>query len=140
MTSSEWTYQPSGLGLRSDEFSIQGSCRDDPRFFLRRDRYKLNALTDLNLGDISDENVVRFLAEFLAKSGGITGGKFEVVDIARRTDDHGLVTVIYDRTTKVLKQVMMEMGFSVKNAYLDDKMGRYNSVLVLEENIEQDCR
>ncbi|REF68396.1 MULTISPECIES: hypothetical protein [Paracoccus] len=133
MTGFAWTYQPSGLGLRQDEFSIQGSFRDDPHFYLRRDYREPRVLTDFNFGALGDEQICTLLAEFLSKSGGLQPPTVAVTDIARQGDEKHIVVARYDRTVEALKNAIIAMGFDVQNAQLDQKHGRFNAIVQLTE-------
>lgn len=131
MTGFAWTYQPSGLGLRQDEFSIQGSSRDDPHFYLRRDRGEPQVLTDFNFGALSDEKISTLLAEFLSKSGGLHPPTIAVSDIARQGDEKHIIVARYDRTVTALRSAVTAMGFEVTNAQLDQKHGRFNAIVLI---------
>ena len=79
-----WTYQKSGLGLREDEFSWQGSVESDPRFFLRRSKDETEKVTDLLFGELSDDAV-----DPLAKVALDDGAR-------HRADELGLCDLVVD--------------------------------------------
>lgn len=127
-----WTYQKSGLGLREDDFSWQGSVEDDPRFFLRRSKDEPERVTDLLFGDLSDDAIEPLLAEFLRLSGGISGKRLTFTNIGHRDDCHDSTVAEFDRVARVGKNAAGLLGRSIRNSFLDQDGKHWNAVLELD--------
>jgi hypothetical protein len=127
-----WTYQNSGLGLREDEFSWQGSIESDPRFFLRRSKDETEKVTDLLFGELSDDAVDPLLAEFLRLSGGIDEKRLVFTSISRRGDSHDVTVANFDRVAKIGTKVVVLLGGFVDNSFLDQDGNHWNAVLELQ--------
>lgn len=131
MIGPKWTYQPSGLGLRQDEFSIQASLQKDRRFYLRRDRREPWVFTDLNFGDVSDNELPELLMEFISMSGGLQSPTVTVTDIARLDDEKEVVAARYDRIVAAFQNAVGIVGFDVQDVKLDKSKRRFNVIFQL---------
>ncbi len=130
-----WTYQKSGLGLREDEFSWQGSVESDPRFFLRRSKDEPEKVTDLLFGELSDDTAEAMLAEFLRLSGGIRGKRLVFTRISRRGDSHDATVATFDRVARVGTNAVVLSGWLVNNRFLDQDGNHWNAVLELRRDV-----
>ena len=124
-----WKLQKSGLVLREDEFSWQGSIKSDPGFFLRRSKEETEKVTDLLFGKLSDDVVEPLLAEFLRLSGGIGGKRLVFTNIGRRGDSHEATVATFDRVTRVGTNVVVLSCGLVANKFLDQEGNHWNAVL-----------
>ena len=128
MIHSTWTYQPSGLGLRQDEFSIQGSLRKDPIFYLRRDRSAPWVLTDLNFGALGDDEASGLLAEFLSRSGGLLFPKIVIAGFACQGDMQGIIAARYNRIVASFENAVSGMEREIQKVELDHKSRRLSVI------------
>ncbi|GAA6147755.1 hypothetical protein NBRC116586_08170 [Pseudooceanicola nitratireducens] len=126
-----WTYLKSGLGLREDEFSWQGSVESDPRFFLRRSKDEPEKVTDLLFGDLSDDAVEPLLVEFLRLSGGVVGRQLTFTNIGRQDDNHDATVAKFDRVARVGKRAVELSGQLIVNSRLEQDGKHWNAVLKL---------
>ena len=124
-----WQYLASGLGLRDDEFSWQGSFRDDPSFFLRRDKDRLNRITDLQIGKASEEVAAQLLADFLECTGGLVAGKPLIFPtLARIQEEHPIVIKVFDQTVRISERALSKLGFEGITAKLNDDLGYWSAI------------
>lgn len=131
MTGFGWQTQASGLKLREDAFSWQGAFEGDARFFLRRSKYRPQEFSDLLFGNLDDDHVERLLAEFIAATGGIVGERLIFIAISVFDENHKQTVTIFDRTTRIGKNVAVLLGRLSKDSHLDQDGNKWNAVLQL---------
>ncbi len=131
----EWEYQESGLGLRDDDFSWQGSVKGDPHFFLRRSKDEPDTVTDLLFGQLSDNTVEFLFAEFMSATGGIRGDRLTFSSIGQRSDNYDATVIRFDRIVKIGTNAAVQTGRIVKNCFLDQDGNYWNAVLELHPKV-----
>lgn len=130
----DWAYLDSGLGLRQDEFSWQGSFKDDPRFYLRRDVDNPNDITDLLLGNVEEAVASKLLAEFLVATGGLVlSSPLVLKAIANDSHDFNDVVAKFDQLVGVTTIALESIGLRKLNATLQDDLGRWNAVVIFSD-------
>lgn len=128
----EWQTLPSGLKIRQDEFSWQGACVSDPRFFLRRDKFQTQNITDLLFGDLDDNQVASLLTKFLDETGGISGDGLVFRAIASAEDPNEHVVAIFDRIDGIGRRCAGNLSVIVARSFLDPDGGKWKAVLLLK--------
>ena len=130
MTDFQWRYSDSGLGLREDGYSWQGSFLKDERFFVRRPKDQSNFVTDLLFGDLGDQAVDILLSEFLSLTGGVDTGQALIFEaIADREDEKQMIVEKFDRIVNVAKASLATLNLQVEDAILDEFRGKWRAVL-----------
>lgn len=132
MYGNTWEPQDSGLALREDESSWQGSYELDMRFYLRRDKVDPKKVTDLIFGNLNEATSARYLAEFLDKTGGIQHDKLVFTDIGRFGGAHAQTISNYDKTIVVAKRAVGMTQHIVTNCLLEPDGPIWNAVLLLD--------
>jgi hypothetical protein len=127
-----WKARPSGLKLREDDFSWQGAVESEPRFFLRRSKDEPEKISDLLFGQLTDDVVELLLAEFMRKSGGISGSRLVFTGIGKRDDSHDATVAMFDRIAKIGTNAVVLAGRIVISRFLDQDGNRWNVVLELQ--------
>ncbi|MDF2232418.1 hypothetical protein P2H44_07625 [Albimonas sp. CAU 1670] len=126
-----WTYRKSGLGLRDDDFSWQGSAEIDPRFFLRRSKTEPKKITDLILGNLPDNKIETLLAEFLMATGGLMDDCLIFTSIGTKSDKHDDTVATFDRIASISSKSAALAGRTTENIFLDPDGDYWNAVLIL---------
>ncbi|WP_238369191.1 hypothetical protein [Heliomarina baculiformis] len=133
MNDFQWRYLGSGLGLREDAYSWQGSFLKDGRFFTRRSKDKRNLVSDLLFGDLADQTVGLLLSEFLSQTGGVDTGQALIFEaIAGREDEKQMVVERFDRIVNVAKASLATLNLQVEDAMLDEYRGKWRAVISIK--------
>jgi len=129
MPKMSWNYRPSGLGVREDNLSWQGSCQSEPLVFFRRSKDDTNTITDLLIGNLTEPEAAVLFAEFISVTGGVDVDRLILSAIGRRDDDNENTLETYDGVIAVAKSAIGILGRQVTNAFLDDDHGLWNAVV-----------
>lgn len=132
MSRFDWLKQKSGFAFREDQFSWQGSYENDRRFFLRRDKYQPDMITDLILGDVNDETAIALIEEFFALSSGINVRSLLFTNILDVRYGKEALVACHDRIVTIIKSVAPKMGVVVTNSFLEQDGSRWNTRIILE--------
>ncbi len=132
----DWHYEDSGLGLRNDEWSWQGSYRGHPSFLIRRSKYDPSVIEDLLPGDLEGAACSILFAQFLECSGGLPIRRMRIASIDRRSAPHDEVVKKYDFVIKVSKAAIQLGGGQVTNSYLDQNRDRWDAVMELTRTLK----
>jgi len=127
----DWSYYPSGLGIRRDEFSWQGSHQNDQHFFLRRDLNDLSLVTDVQVGSLGSDVSAELLSEFLWRTGGIVSKTLTFTNIAYRSNKPDVVASSFDSMVAVAKRALGLLDVSTENSYLRQDGTSWDAVIVL---------
>lgn len=127
-----WTFLPSGLALREDSYSWQGSTQQDNHFFLRRSKDEPNVISDLLVGNMDDETVAAFFSEFLTKTGGLVIERAVIIDaIASRDDPKSDVVAGFDRLVRIARLSFGNLHLNVADAMLEEYRGKWRALIKL---------
>lgn len=121
-----WTARPSGLNVREDEFSWQGSCDNDPHFFLRREKQQTSCISDLIFGSLDDAQVGALLADFLNWSGGLGEQRLSFLAIASNDAPQAQVDAVRDRILAVVGLGAESASFTVASYSLELVRGKWD--------------
>ncbi|TMV02573.1 hypothetical protein FGK63_20310 [Ruegeria sediminis] len=127
----EWSYYPSGLGIRKDDFSWQASYQRDQRFFLRRSLDDLSAVTDILVGDQGDDTSAKLFSEFLWRTGGIATETLTLNNIANRSDKPDVVVSSFDCITAIAKRALGMLDVTVADSHLQENGRFWDAVIRL---------
>lgn len=108
-----WTARPSGLNVREDEFSWQGSCESDPHFFMRREKQQTSCISDMMFGSLDDAQVGALLADFLTWSGFLGEQRLRFLSIASIDAPQTQVDAVRDRILAVIELGSRSTSFCV---------------------------
>ncbi|WP_131822028.1 hypothetical protein [Salipiger thiooxidans] len=126
-----WETLSNGLAVRVDDFSWQGSFREDPRFFLRRDKSQPDRITDCLFGEVPDDQAAMLLAEFISYSGLPASSRLTFSRISDIHAAHEETVSKHDRTAKVARLALESLGIPVVTFYLEQSNLYWDTVLLL---------
>jgi hypothetical protein len=128
-----WRRLESGLALREDEFSWQGSRVEDNRFFLRREKSDPRRITDLLTGEAPRDVSALLFADFLRYSGGLEGQDSLVfLAIAKKTDDYASVVQNFNSVTQIIDLTLGELRVSKRHELLQDSLEHWNAIVFFD--------
>ncbi len=121
--------------LRSDEFSWQGICSKQPRFFIRRLKStEEQVFTDLLYGDLSQDAFVELLTEFLMQTPLLKPGTLVLKAIASNDDGKTKIVQTFDKAVNAFDIALASFGLSVQSSRLNLDRSYFDAVLMIHKN------
>ena len=121
--------------LRSDEFSWQGICSEEPRFFIRRLKsIEEQVFTDLLYGDLPQDAFVELLTEFLMQTPLLKPGTLVLKAIASNDDGKTKIVQTFDKAVNAFQTALASFGLSVQTSHLDLDRSYFDAVLVIHKD------
>jgi hypothetical protein len=127
-----WQQQDSGLAVREDEYSWQGSSRDDPLFFIRMSKSDPSMFTDFLFGNLPDDQIVRLLSDFVSLHSGFTKDRIVFTAISSLSDSPVHTSSVFDRIVRIGKEAALSLGRVSKDSFLEQYGTKWNAVILLE--------
>ena len=121
--------------LRSDEFSWQGICSEEPRFFIRRLKsIEEQVFTDLLYGDLPQDAFVELLTEFLMQTPLLKPGTLVLKAIASNDDGKTKIVQTFDKAVNAFQTALATFGLSVQTSHLDLDRSYFDAVLLIHKD------
>lgn len=121
--------------LRSDEFSWQGICSEEPRFFIRRLKsIEEQVFTDLLYGELPQDAFVELLTEFLMQTPLLKPGTLVLKAIASNDDGKTKIVQTFDKVVEAFEIALASFGLSVQTSRLNPDRSYFDAVLMIHKN------
>ena len=121
--------------LRSDEFSWQGICSEQPRFFIRRLKStEEQVFTDLLYGDLTQDTFVYLLTEFLTQTPLLQPGTLVLKAIASNDDGKTMIVQAFDKAVNAFEIALASFNLSIQNSHLNPDRSYFDAILLIQKD------
>lgn len=127
---------PSDLSTRIDDFSLQITSSQSPKFFVRvasdggqKDEIQI---TDFLLGDDDDTRAFSALCVISDEYKRISSGSIiRFLDITPSNIEKGITVERHDRIIAIMRRYLGASGLQTANTYLDQRHGKYDTLVLV---------
>ena len=121
--------------LRSDDFSWQGICSKQPRFFIRRLKsIEEQVFTDLLYGDLPQDAFVELLTEFLTQTPLLKPGTLVLKAIASNDDGKTKIVQTFDKVVEAFEIALASFNLSIQNSHLNPDGSYFDAILLIQKD------
>ena len=124
------------LSSRLDDYSLQITSPQSPRFFVRATKDGGSAgeinITDFLLSEDDDTRAFTALGIISEEYTEISrGSTIRFLNISPASDEKAVIIARHDRIISIMRQYLNTNGLTASNTYLNQRYGKYETVVIV---------